>query len=133
MKISEINRKMSAGGGLPGGLHTHSYQSYQMGSSHSHNLPSHGYTKALNQQITEADLVLLLNYDGTIKVLKDRWYDDFMDRPDLNYAIKKFSHILSKMIFKENNLKMFQEGLGGEIRKAIEETINKFHTKGENK
>ena len=125
MKASEINRKMKShfdGGGGSLSLPSHTHSHGVAGSSHFHN-------NDLIQQVANADVVFTFQLsDGNLKVIKDRTGEIiFDDRAPAWYAIKKFSFIISRMLFKENNIKMFQEGLNQEIQKAINDTIKKYH------
>ena len=126
MKPSEINRKMKSSfdGGGSIAAHTHSHQ---VGG------PSHVHNNGLFQKMGDADLVLAFQLtQGNLKVIKDRTGEILFDnKAPTWYAIEKFSFIISRMIFEENNIKMFQEGLNQEIQKAINDTIKKFHTKKE--
>jgi hypothetical protein len=132
MKISEIirtNKVSIDDGGSAGNTHSHSWP------SGSWKMFSHRDTIGIKPRIadilTDADLVLAFKYNGALKIIKDRsgelaWGDQ-ATTPD---AIKNFSYIISKMIFNENDLKMFQEGLSKEIENSIRNTIKKFHSKG---
>jgi hypothetical protein len=119
MKPSEINRKMkmSLDGGGRGQLRSTSYKPTKQ-------------RPGIIDEVAAADLVLAFKYHGELKIIKDRFDTIKTDEKEkLPYAINKFSFILSKMIFGENDLKMFQEGLNSQIQEAIEDTIKKFHTK----
>lgn len=121
MKPSQINRKMKSGFDASGmGAHTHSHG--VAGNTHSHN-------NGVFQEVADADFAFTFRTgDGNLKVIKDRTGEIiFDDRAPAWYAIKKFSFIISRMLFKENNIKMFQEGLNQEIQKAINTTIKKYH------
>ena len=126
MKPSEINRKMKSSfdGGGSIAAHTHSHQ---VGG------PSHAHNNGLFQEVADADLAFTFRTrNGNLKIIKDRTGEIiFNNKAPTWYAIEKFSYMISRMIFEENNIKMFQEGLNQEIQKAINGTIKKFHTKKE--
>jgi len=85
--------------------------------------------QSLFRQVTTSDLALTFNRErAMLKVIKDR--TGLIDKPvKIEYAIDQFSSIISRIIFGDNDLIMFEEGLCGEIKNAIEETIEKYHTK----
>ena len=116
MKPSEINRKMK----------TH-FDGAGTGIHH----PRHSNKPSLFDQVQAADIVLtFIERHGNLRVIKDRTGDPMFDnKAPTWYAIQKFSYMISRMIFEENDLKMFQEGLNQEIQKAISNTIDKFHRK----
>jgi hypothetical protein len=82
-----------------------------------------------SEEIRQANLVIGLYQDNAIRILKNRFVDQtgYVSRDE---AINTMARILSKNIFGNNDLRMFQLGLEQEIIKSIKETIDKFHTKG---
>lgn len=111
--IPKINSKMSFDGGI-GGVN---------------NKPS-SRNPGILDQVSRAYLVIGLYEDGIIRSLKDRTASttSLYRNMDLEDVISKTSFMISKRVFEKNDLKIFQEGLKGEIEIAIKETIEKFHT-----
>jgi hypothetical protein len=82
-----------------------------------------------SEEVTHANLVIGVYQDNAIRILKNSLSGQtgYVDR---NQAIDIMARIISKNVFGENNLRMFQSGLEQEISKSIKNTINRFHTKG---
>jgi len=81
------------------------------------------------QTLTDPDLLLSIK-DGNIKVVKNR-YGPAKPSLSLSDTVELCSILLSNLMFKGNNLKMFREALRDELKKSISQTIVYFHTKGE--
>lgn len=95
---------------------------------------SHKPTKrkpGMMEQITRANLVIGLYEDGIVRTLKDRFngQTSLTEGTSLENVILQTSRMISQCVFGNNNLTIFQEGLRGEIEKAVKETIKKYHTK----
>ena len=81
----------------------------------------------LYEHISNADLALTFNWrDATLKVIKDR-QGLKPDEPGVSYAINQFSSIISRMVFGDNELNIFEEGLSEQIKESIKQTIDKYH------
>ncbi len=84
------------------------------------------------EQISRANLVIGSYEDGIVRILKDRYEGrttSLYEGVSLETVISKTSLIVSQCIFGKNEITIFQEGLKGEIEKAVKETIEKYHTK----
>jgi hypothetical protein len=95
--------------------------SYGIGS----NTHIHGIGGDLRSQLLHADLALMV-VNGELHIIKNR-YGLHGSHIPVNVAIPMFSRVLTDMLFKNNDLKMFKEGLKKQIESAIKTTIKNFH------
>ena len=94
--------------------------------------PTTNIKPGIMEHITRANLVIGSYEDGKVRILKDR-YDgrtsSLHETASLEDVISKTALMVSVRVFEENEITIFQEGLRGEIEKAVKETIAKYHEK----
>lgn len=82
--------------------------------------------------IHQANIVIGSYNNGVVRILKDRYKggtSPLSGKASVDEVIDRASFIISHAVFGKNDLTIFKEGLSGEIKKAIELTIEKYHKK----
>ena len=126
----QIYMKPSSGGGGPG-VHSHQLPSHTHSNSHTYDTHSnsHAYGRpTLFDKVTFSDITMCFNHNGTLDILKNR-LGFVSDDASLENAINTLSYILSRLVFKRNHIKIFEQGLKEEIEISIRDTIKKYHKK----
>jgi len=110
--------------GAIGPGHTHKVNmKVPFGGGGSHN---HNNTTYRQDNLLMADLAFTYQRGGKLNLVKSRMSVPTKDVP-IEEATAMFSRILSAVVFKNNELKMFKEGLKQQIESAINIAIQTFH------
>jgi len=89
--------------------------------------PSHTHGNTYHQNpLLMADIALTYKNGGRLDIVKNRYGVHGTDVP-VPMAIDIFSTMIVNMTFKDNQLKMFKEGLKQQIKSAINIALETFH------
>lgn len=113
-------------------MHDHSINNDHMkahfNGHHYVSVPEHIHTYSdYSNPIYMADIAITYRHGGQLNIVKNRFEPPNHQNVSVQEATKLFSRMLSGMSFRDNDLKMFKEGLRQQIESAIEIAIKTFH------
>ena len=90
-------------------------------------LPSHThgettFSQSMNMKIYNADIVISLDKDAKVHILKNRYHWTHVNELSVDSVIDIITDILARNLFN-NRLDIFREGLKTELIKSIKKTI----------
>lgn len=100
------------------------------GGNHTHSVGSHTHSYGSNsrEHLFMADIAITYQKGGNLRIVKNRYE---IPNNHMNVSIQEatglFSKMLAGIVFKDNDLVMFKEGLRQQIESAIDIAIKTFH------